>query len=329
MAALRFSLLAIALTVAGLAHAQPAPAPSADPPLAPAPPPSSNAKKDEARRHFQQGVALYEEGNYPAALAEFQAAYQMAPAAAVLFNIGLTYKALYKYADAAVMLERYLVESKNDTRVSNEKRQQVVQLIEEMKSLLAPITFVLSPPSAHVTVDGRPMTLTAQNTLELASGSHTVDVSADGYESQRREVTVAAGVPSTVEFRLKVIPRTGKVRVTSSQSGTRVFVDGTDRGLAPLELELAAGGHQLEARADGYETYRGELVLAAGQERNVDLEMRLPPADTGRPVYKRWWFWTGLGVAVAGGTATAFLLRPGTEPPRGSSLMPGVFPADR
>ena len=36
--------------------------------------PSKDATKEEARRHFLQGVALYEEGNFTAALAEFQAA---------------------------------------------------------------------------------------------------------------------------------------------------------------------------------------------------------------------------------------------------------------
>jgi tetratricopeptide (TPR) repeat protein len=43
-------------------------------------------------------------------------------------------------------------------------------------------------------------------------------------------------------------------------------------------------------------------------------------AESGRPVYKRWWFWTSLVVVAAGGAATAFLLTRagpshGTQPP--------------
>jgi hypothetical protein len=197
----------------------------------------------------------------------------------------------------------------------------VVQLIEEMKSLLAPLRFVLTPPSARVTVDGRPMVVAADGSLALAAGSHVVDVVADGHESQRREITIAAGVPATFEFHLKLIPRTGRVSITSSRPATRLIIDGQDRGVAPLSLELPAGGHQLEARADGYETYRGELMLAAGQQRNVDLELQLPPPSA-RPVYKKWWFWTGVGTAVAAGTASAILLRPGTKPPLGPTLAP-------
>ncbi|HEY0705869.1 MAG TPA: PEGA domain-containing protein [Polyangia bacterium] len=302
-----------------------APTTPVEPALAPAPPPSRDNKKEEARRHFQQAVALYDEGNFAAALAEFQAAYDLAPAATVLYNLGLTEKALYRYSDAARTLERYLVEAGKTDKLSLERRQQVVQLIEEMKSLLAPVRFVLTPRDARVTVDGRAMTVADDGTVTLAAGSHVVDVTADGHESQRREITIAAGVPASYEFRLKLIPRTGTVSVTSSQAGTRVFIDGKDLGIAPISVELPAGGHQLEARADGFETYRGELVLAAGQQRNVDLALQLPAVAARAPVYSRWWFWTGIGTAVAGGTVAALLLRPGVKPPGVGTLDPGSF----
>ena len=333
--AVRFWALVLLLGAGSTVHGQPRPpaVPAAPPPtqpaLAPPPSPSSDSRKAEARRHFLQGVALYEEGNFTAALAEFQAAHDLAPAPAVLFNIGLTEKALYRYSDASRTLERYLLEgSKGEAKLTNERRQQVVQLIEEIKSLLAPLRFVLSPSDARVTVDGRPMVVGEDGSLALAAGTHVVDVVADGHESQRQQITLTAGVPASFEFRLKVIPRNGRVSITSSRPSTRVLVDGQDRGLAPLTLELPAGGHQLEARADGYEPFRSELVLAAGQERRVDVELHLPPR-TGQPVYNKWWFWTGVGTAVAGGTVAALVLRPGVKPPVGSKLMPGIFNTDR
>jgi hypothetical protein len=41
-----------------------------------------------------------------------------------------------------------------------------------------------------------------------------------------------------------------------------------------------------------------------------------PPAEARRPVWKRWWFWTGAGAVVAGGVVAAFFLaRPETRTP--------------
>jgi tetratricopeptide (TPR) repeat protein len=34
-----------------------------------------------------------------------------------------------------------------------------------------------------------------------------------------------------------------------------------------------------------------------------------------KPVYKKWWFWTGLGLAAAGGTAAIYATRSGSSPP--------------
>lgn len=333
MVATRLPTLLVVLLVAAsgprAASAQPAkPAkpPTTSAPPRPAPPPpaagGSDFKREEARRHFTQGVALYEEKNYLGALAEFQAAYDTQPASPTLYNIGLTQKALFRYTEAIETLQRYMVDGVKDGKLTPERFSQVQALIEEMRSLLAPVTFVITPRDARLFVDGRPTAVPENGLVSLAAGSHVVEVVADGHEPQRRQLTVAAGVPVTHEIRLARIVRTGKVRISSSQPNTRVLVDGMDRGFAPVELELGAGGHQLQARADGFEALHTELTLAAGQERNVDLDMRRPAAPD-RPVYKRWWFWTGLGAAVAGGTVAAFMLQPGTQRPLTGAL--GTF----
>src|SRR6266700_1025221 len=40
-----------------------------------------------------------------------------------------------------------------------------------------------------------------------------------------------------------------------------------------------------------------------------------PPREPAHPVYTRWWFWTGIGVVVAGGVAAALLIPGGTTRP--------------
>src|SRR6185369_11773062 len=117
----------------------------------PAAPPTA-AAIEEAKHHFQQGAALYNDQNFNAALAEFLAAYKAAPAASVLYNIGLTQKALFRYNDALESLDRYL---KEESRLPPERRAEVQQLMTEMRALLAEVTINAMPAGATISVDGR------------------------------------------------------------------------------------------------------------------------------------------------------------------------------
>ena len=50
----------------------------------------------------------------------------------------------------------------------------------------------------------------------------------------------------------------------------------------------------------------------------------VPEASASPPLYKRWWFWTGLGVAAAAGTGSWLLLRGDGYTKRGSIGTLGV-----
>jgi tetratricopeptide (TPR) repeat protein len=63
-----------------------------------------------------------------------------------------------------------------------------------------------------------------------------------------------------------------------------------------------------------------------GDKRNKRMDPEKPPPEKARPIYKKWWFWTGVGVvAVAGGT-TAYLLSRGSDAP---STSLGDIPLNR
>jgi tetratricopeptide (TPR) repeat protein len=70
---------------------------------------------------------------------------------------------------------------------------------------------------------------------------------------------------------------------------------------------------------EGVEKYIEELEQAKSKQEGKRLigdgrgDVKPPVAD--KPVYKRWWFWTGIGVAAAaGGTAAFVLTRPKGAP---------------
>lgn len=273
----------------------------------------------EARRHFEQGVALYGTGDYSAALVEFEASYGLNAQPFVLKNIGLSQKALFRYAEAIATFEKYLASSKT---FAPPDPQQTQQLIADMKALLADITVRVTPDGAQINIDGRPAgTAPLPNVVQLATGAHSIEASSEGYRPAKREVMVSAGIPLTVEMDLELIPTKGKVRITSAVPRATVSIDGKPVGVTPLEIELDAGGHRLEVAAPSYKRHRTELVVNAGQTREVSvpLDRDIPPKQ---PWYMNKYVWAGAAAVVVGGIIIG-VAASGTEAPIDGTLGSG------
>jgi hypothetical protein len=165
--------LAIPLSLRPAAHAQPA-APAAT----------------EAGKHFQRGVTLYNEADYRAALVEFRRAYETAPNAAVLYNIGQTYYQLQNYAAALIALGRYLTEA----GPTAPHRREVEQTIDTLQSRVGKVAISTSSPGADITVDDELVGKTPLDEPVLVSiGRRKITALRDGRVTETRFVDVAAG----------------------------------------------------------------------------------------------------------------------------------------
>jgi hypothetical protein len=252
--------------------------------------PGPDSRDVEARHHFTQAVALYTDGNYDAALAEFLAAYRTKPAAFILYNIGLTYKALFLYNDSIRTLEQYL---RDEQKLTPDRRAEVEQLLREMQALLARVDMKIAPDGALVRVDGRQIGRAPIGEYLLAAGRHVIDVSADGYSAQSRELMITAGTPTSLAISLAVIPKTGRLRIAVRPNGATVKID-SQVYPPPVDLELPLGGHTLEAWATGYQVHREELLIAPGQVRDVNVQLKRPP------IYKRAALWVPVAIGIVG-----------------------------
>ena len=256
----------------------------------------------EAKRHFDQAVALFNDGDFGGALAEFEASYKIRPSAGVLYNIGLTQKSLYRYDEALVSLRKYLVDGQ---KIPKDKRAEVTQLITEIQALLANVTFAVQPAGTVVTLDGRTLgQAPSLGSYGVAAGMHTFEFAADGYKPAKQELKVVAGQPLTLTVSLEKIPTTGKVRVVVKPPLAEVIIDDKPRGPGPVELELPLGGHTLAVQHAGYTSYQGELVVTAGQSREVPIELSKPILVKRGHWYEKWYFWVPVTAVVAGAVAT-------------------------
>ena len=145
---------------------------------------------EEARKHFQRGVALFNEADYHAALVEFKRAYEIAPNAAVLYNIGQTYYQLQNYALALVTLERYVKEA----GASAAHAAEVRQTIDTLRTRVGNIEITTNVPDCEITIDDE---LVGKSPLaqpiSVSIGRRKIEATHAGRTPETRFVEVAAG----------------------------------------------------------------------------------------------------------------------------------------
>jgi hypothetical protein len=118
------------------------------------------------------------------------------------------------------------------------------------------------PPAATVSVDGQPRGVTPVK-LSLAAGTHVFTVALG---DARREITrkVEAGAQIYEYLDLPQPATTGQLSVVTNPPGARVIVDGTDRGISPIELtDLATGMHRVTLE-QGQASVDHQVTIRAG-----------------------------------------------------------------
>lgn len=145
----------------------------------------ADARMDEAQAIHREGAALYERGEFRAALARFQDAYELAPFPAMLFNIARCQEKLGDLAAAILSLERFLVVAPMDAREDAEQR--LVEL-RARRAAAAPSTGSPSPVSPST--GAAPV---AALRLAVVPTSAAVD-----RRVRRRRIAIGVGVASSI-----------------------------------------------------------------------------------------------------------------------------------
>jgi len=137
-------------------------------------------------------LAEFERGNFVEAREQFLRAHKIFPNARTLRALGKAEFELKSYADAATHLELAL--GSQIRPLTSQQRIEAQQLLERSLRHLARYSFVTTPPSADLTLDGSPPALDARHSLLLREGAYTLEVHADGYMPLRRDLQVTGGI---------------------------------------------------------------------------------------------------------------------------------------
>lgn len=222
----------------------------------------------QARAAFDRGIADVDAGRFANAVAAFEESYRLRPVAVVLYNLASAYTRLGRHQQAIATYERYL--SEGGARLPADRVRSVRERIAELRRELPVVVLHIRPAPFTLTVDGRPQAVTGDE-LALDPGSHLLVATAPSHAAQQREVQLAPG------------------------------------GRVTWEAELAAEGAPAAPVVAETPTVTPPVVVTPAR-----LAVTPHPSQPDRPapsaepaITSRWWFWTGLGVVVAGGTLAA------------------------
>ncbi|MCC6998590.1 MAG: PEGA domain-containing protein [Deltaproteobacteria bacterium] len=247
--------------------------------------PSAADRYDMALRYFKQG-------DYRAALTEFEAAHRMTGRFEVLFNVAVTQRRLFRYHDAVRSFGRYLGEG--GELVSAERRAEVEAEMAQIRGDSAEIMVIVVGAPARLELDDLPVVVDAGQALLVGSGRHVVRARR-GAALAEKSIEVVAGEKQELMLEPRA-PAPPQLTVVTRPVGATVIVDGVERGKSPWSGELRPGGHRVRARLGGWRDDSADVTLVLDEKRELVLELGKIKVT---PWYGRWYV-IGGAVVVAG-----------------------------
>lgn len=144
----------------------------------------------KAQRRFEQGMALYNDGESKAALVEFELAYELLPNPELFFNIGVIKLELQDYAGAYEALRRFLDEVEPE-KIDPKREDQILQQLESLEDKVGTIAINVAPSGSTVRINGNVVGTTPIDVVQNV-GYAQIEVERDGFETRRERILVVA-----------------------------------------------------------------------------------------------------------------------------------------
>jgi hypothetical protein len=299
---------------------------------------ADDADPKAAREEFVRGAQLVKDADWAGALAAFEASSRMKGHPVTTYNIGACLRAMGQYTRARKTFANALEENGKGGDLAPGLADEIRRYVGELDKSLATIDLTILPEEAQIAIDGRPLepahsTQAAGRTtptlvggtlppgparpapkgrfrVVLDPGTHVITLSRPGFADAVSKETLLPG--TNVEKKLELDRLPAHIRVTSNFVGAQVLVNEADVGLTPVEISRPAGKYHVVVKKPGFLVFDTSANADPGQNLAVTATLREDkPALT-----QRWWFWTGVGVLVAGAAVTTYALtRPDPERP--------------
>jgi|GEM_PF-1246511 len=231
----------------------------------------AHAQQPSADALVEQGIARREAGDDQGALALFQQAYATSPSARATAQLGLCEQALGQWVEASSHLQAALAAT--DDRWIRRNRRSLEEAFRAVSEQVGTLEIVGGVPGAVVRLGGRTVgTLPMSGPVTVIVGRGALEVVADGFLPFTAEIAVRGGELTRQTIELEPVP---------------------------AQRAVASPGEAARASADSE-------IGDPGADSSIDS--RATREDEGGSVLGEWWFWTLVGVAIAGGVVATVLI---------------------
>ncbi|HTM22957.1 MAG TPA: hypothetical protein VL172_20685 [Kofleriaceae bacterium] len=252
----------------------------------PQPPPPKKAPTEADRKlaeeKLRSAAEMYARGDRLGAVPLFEEAYGIYPTPIILYNLGKAYHGVGRNGLAHRTLARYLRE---DKAIKPERKAEVDRLQAELEQVVGLIDVEVSANGVQITVDGDEVgTAPLPGAVAVEPGVHLVVAIKDGKELASRQVAVGTGKRVTAQL---------------------AFIAGPEDD----SIVKPRDNHPLVPPPHGTGT---GAVGDDDDDLGLGVQQRHDDRRGGAPIYKKWWFWTGIGVAVVAASVFAITRDRGT-----------------
>ncbi|MES1172798.1 MAG: PEGA domain-containing protein [Myxococcales bacterium] len=267
--------------------------------------PLAESLTGDAKRDYELGRLLYDNGDFAGALLRFESARKASAEGRLWWNTAVCEKALRHYARAAAAMRAYLAE--NSERISQETRASARDFAQAAESLTAPLMVTSNVPGADLYLDlERIGPLPLREPARVDWGTHQILVKLSGYIGYTQTVTVAGSALSRVAAVLRPVVHEGRIVVRTG--GTQaIWIDHKRVAWGSWEGPLSSGAHSLRVSGEGFKPYERQIVIIDDQTQGFDILLE----RGSRSAVPTWVWLVGGGVLAAGAvTGGYFVFKP-------------------
>jgi hypothetical protein len=132
--------------------------------------PAAEPARAHARALMQEGAQQMDDRQYDKAVESFSEAYRLVPSPKVLYNLGIAYLSVARYADALQALEGFLKEE-TDAPAANQATAR--RHVDDLRAKVVTLELKSDRPGADLALDGRSLgAVTFDHPLVIDPGPH-------------------------------------------------------------------------------------------------------------------------------------------------------------